>query len=199
MTIEQINNLDSSYKSFELIKSQSELFWEETNNEFNRNYIQKDTKWNEGLSEFELIDFQNQLGIKFPESLQNYYRVMNGLNLPGVYINEGEIEYKSVFYSYPNDIELIKSIIQSTLKTFEVKENQVPFIFPYYGNRYLIFNEQENVLSIMNDVIYWSDNLCKAIAQDIFARKIDFRELELSKLYKTDFWTLKVENEMYET
>lgn len=190
MTIQEINDLDSSFESFEFLKIKSELFWE---NEFDleiRNFIPYNTKWNEGLSVNELIDFQNQMNVEFPESLKNYFLVMNGINFPSK--NSIKEYHNHYFYQYPIDIGLIKSNSISIFSHFSVNKMNTPFIFSYYGNRYLIFNEQQIVLSIMNDVVYWSDNLCKAIAQDIFARKIDFRKLKLKKVDNTDFWTNEI-------
>lgn len=124
---------------------------------------------------------------------------MNGLDKPGIDINNGEdeIEYGgTIFYSYPEDIELIKSeiewILEENLVTKEDIESKiVPNIFPYYGNRFLILNNQEPVLSMRGtDIIYWAANLCKGIAQDIF--EFNHNKIKKERLNETEFWENKV-------
>lgn len=65
-----------------MIKKESEKYWEQINLDLCwRFQIQEGSKWKKGLSEFQLEDFQKQLGIIFPESLKNYYHTMNGLGI----------------------------------------------------------------------------------------------------------------------
>ena len=78
--------------------------------------------------------------------------------------------------------------MESVFENFDaINSNEfVPNILPYYGNRYLILDKQEEVLSIMNDIIYWSDNLCKGLAMDIF--DINHQNLEKAELIKNNYW-----------
>lgn len=157
--------------------------------------IQEGSKWKKGLSETELEDFQQQLNITFPESLKNYYRTMNGLNKSGIDNNggEGEIDFGPTFYSYPDDIPIIKSTIEWTMEANRVtkeiiKEQNVPSIFPYLGHRFLILDHEEVVLSMYgNDIILWGDNLSMGIATDIFSLYARSKKIDTNS-----FWNKKI-------
>ncbi len=170
---------DSSIDFFEKLKSESEKFWEVT--DINRKIfgfqIQNGTKWNKGLSENELMEFQKDVKLEFPEELKNFYRIMNGLDKKGINVNgnNGEgISFKPIYYSYPIDLELIKENINWIYESNEVnidlvEQNEIPKIFPIIGHRFLIIDENKQILSMYgNDIIYWSENISKLIATDIF-------------------------------
>ena len=112
MTKARYHKLDNSVSSFEFIKQQSEQYWEHIELKICWGFqIQEGSKWKKGLSEQQLLDFQRELGMTFPESLKNFYRTMNGLDKPGINNNGGEeeTEYGPTFYSYPDDISAIKN------------------------------------------------------------------------------------------
>ena len=199
MKIDELNNLNNSISSFEFLKKTSEKYWETSELILCWGLqIQQNSKWKKGLTESELIDFQNKIGFEFSESLKNYFRTMNGLDKFGININNGEdeIEYGTIFYSYPEDIELIKSEIKWILEENfvtkkDIESKAIPNIFPYYGNRYLILNNQEPVLSMQGtDILYWAENLCKGLAQDIF--EFNHNKIKKKKLNETEFWENKV-------
>lgn len=122
---------------------------------------------------------------------------MNGLDRPGIDNNggEGEIEFGTKFYSYPEDINIIKSqtewILEDNKVTDEIIQIQnVPSIFPYLGHRFVILDSEESVLSMYgNDVIFWAENLSKGIARDIFPinSKIDRKNINMNS-----FWNKKI-------
>lgn len=199
MEIDELNNLDNSISSFEFLKKKSEEYWETSELILCWGFqIQQKSKWKKGLTESELNDFQNKIGFEFPESLKNYFRTMNGLDKPGININnrEEEVEFGKTFYSYPEDIKLIKSEIEWVLDKNNVTKNDVeykiaPNIFPYYGHRFLILDNQQPVLSMHGaDIIYWAENLCRGIAQDIF--EFNHNKIKKNKLNETGFWNTKV-------
>ncbi|MBQ0152480.1 MAG: SMI1/KNR4 family protein [Chryseobacterium sp.] len=178
MTKKKYLHLDNSPASFQLIKLESEKLWKTIDLEDCWGFqIQEGSKWNKGLSEEQLKDFQNQMNLEFPKSLKNFYRTMNGLNKPSVNNNggEGTLEYGSLFYSYPEDIKIIKSQIEWVLEANKITQDEFktqnfPPIFPYFGHRFLIFDHPENALSMYgDDIIFWADNLSKGIAKDIFS------------------------------
>lgn len=191
-------NLDGSIASFQYLKEESEKYWEEIDLETLWGFqIQSGSKWKKGLLESELADFQQQLQIEFPESLKNFYRTMNGLTLPGINNNgnEGPITYGPKFYSYPEDIIKIKEQInwvfeENNLTRAVLKSKNIPQIFPYYGHRFLILDEEECVLSMYgNDIIFWETNLAKGIAKDIF----EFHNQDLKTIMKKNsFWKSKI-------
>lgn len=197
MTIDQLNNLDTSPASFEYIKSISEQEWKEvTLIECWGFQIQEGSIWNDGLTEKELNDFQNQIGFEFPESLKNFYRTMNGLNKPGIDIN-GDLKnknptFRSIFYSYPQDLGLIKENINWILESNnislqDIAKGKAPFVFPYFGHRFLVVDSNEQVLSMFgNDIIPWADNLVKAIVRDIF--NLNKGEIIMDKFKPIKYW-----------
>lgn len=200
MTIKKYLSLDNSLESFQLIKLESEIFWKsiELENCWGLQ-IQAGSKWNKGLSEEQLKDFQNQMNLEFPESLKNFYRTMNGLNKPAVNNNggEGTLEYGSLFYSYPEDIKIIKSQIEWVLEANKISQGDlktynIPRIFPYFGHRFLLFDHPENVLSMYgDDIIFWANILSKGIAKDIFYL-YSIKENKNSKIKK--FWNDRLDN-----
>lgn len=165
---------------FEIIKKLSNEYWE--NSEINTGVygfqIQKDTKWRVGLSDNEINEFENELGYKFPTALRNFYATMNGLDKKGinVYGNSGEdYTYRPIYYSYPDDLEIIKESIQwvyeETNMTIEkLKKDGFSRIFPVCHHRFVLIDDpKQRVLSMYgNDIIPWADNLSKLIATDIF-------------------------------
>lgn len=198
MKKKEYKKLDCSIESYQYLKEQSEKYWEEIELEILWGFqIQSGSKWKKGLLESELKDFQQQLQIEFPESLKNFYRTMNGLTLPGINNNgnEGPITYGPKFYSYPEDIIIIKEQInwvleENNLTRAVLKSKNIPQIFPYYGHRFLILDDEEFVLSMYgNDIIFWDDNLAKGIAKDIF----EFHNQDLKTIMKKNsFWKSKI-------
>lgn len=196
MTKSEYKKLDNSLNSFELIKQKSEKYWKSVDLKICWGFqIQEGSKWKKGLSEEQLNDFQNELKIIFPESLKNYFRTMNGLDKPGINNNGGEhgIEYGTIFYSYPEDIDEIKSQIEWILQENHVDKYNinayVPAIFPYLGHRFMILDDEEIVLSMWNtDIIYWAENLAKAIVSDIFTYHL---KMSLKNVNTKSFWNMK--------
>ena len=194
MILAEYKKLNNSISSFELIKETSEQYWEEINLDISYGFqVQQSSKWKQGLTEPQINDFEKKLGIRFPESLKNYYRTMNGLDKPGLNNGGGsEFEYGPTFYSYPEDIPIIKSEIEWVLDKNHIKKedvNNVPSIFPYLGHRFLILDNDEFVLSMYGaDIIFWSEKLSKGIAREIFP----YHDMEGLKKESTDsLWKTK--------
>jgi hypothetical protein len=191
MTINDINRLTTSINSFEFLKSESQKYWVNVELECcDGLQIQPESKWNKGLSENDLKDFQKKLGIEFTPSLKNYFRTMNGLDKLEININSysGDLEYGICMAKYPESINEIKNWVESVFDSFGANGTNefVPNIFPYYGNRYLVLDQKEIVLSIMNDILYWSDNLCKGLAMDVF--EVNYRKLNHEEFIRDNFW-----------
>lgn len=156
--------------------------------------IQNNSKWNPGLSVEILGSFQEELETEFPQSLKNFYLTMNGLDKLGINVGDGSESpnYHPTFYSYPNDTEIIKSQINWVHEANEFKErpnhqNTIPFVFPFFGHRFLVFDNNEQVLSMYgNDIIAWADNLSKAIWKDILYHRDDLLANDNFKPIK--FW-----------
>lgn len=180
MTTLHLETPDNSIEFFQELKLKSESCWatKKLNPNIYGYQIQPRSKWKEGLSEQEINSFELALGMTFPEELRAYYSVMNGLDQPAINIygmSEEPHSYSSLFYSYPQDLELIKSRINdvlahNNLSPTDFKEKGISRIFPILGHRYLLIDDdQGRTLSIyQNDVIYWADNLSISIANEIF-------------------------------
>jgi hypothetical protein len=70
-----------------------------------------------------------------------------------------------------------------------IKQNVAP-LFPYFGHRFLILDEEQHVLSMHSrDIIYWAHNLSKGIARDIFPF---FSKENLNEIDENSFWNKKV-------
>jgi len=169
-----INEVETStLETFEKIKKRTEKKWALMHPLW-VGQIQNDSKWKPGLTDEELKSFENEIGFKFPNSLKNFYKTMNGLDKSGITLTGNIADAYPVFYSYPEDLEIIRSQINwildgNEISLSDIKNGKAPFIFPYFGHRFLVFDDNEQVLSICGkDIIIWADNLAKAIVKDVF-------------------------------
>jgi len=180
---------DDSIFFFETIKRLSEEYWStiDINKGVYGFQIQRDTKWNNGLTDNQINDFEANLKIKFSRGLKNFYRTMNGLNKPGinVYGNDGtKHTFSPVYYSYPNDIEVIKEktkwvLYSNNLTNDNLNTYNIPKIFPVTGHRFIILDDNNQILSMYgDDIIYWADNISKLIATDIFENIYNIYDFE---------------------
>ena len=178
MELGNINTLDTSIATLEKIKELSEAYWKQVEYQEVYGYqVQEGSKWKPGLNEMELFLFEKEVGFKFPLSLRNFYRTMNGLDKPGINfqgdLNNTKTEFRPKFYSFPDDLALINDYINwiledNKISQEEIKSGKAPFIFPIYGHRFLIFDQNEQVLSMYgNDIITWAGNLAQAIVRDL--------------------------------
>ena len=172
---------DDSVSFFETIKKESEMFWADTslNKGIYGFQIQQDSKWRQGLNDKELQEFENSIGFSFPTPLRNFYKIMNGLTKQGInyYGNDGtQPAFRSVFYSYPDDLKLIQDQIEWIYKATSVKKAdldslKVSRIFPVYGNRFMLIDLPDKpILSMYGaDIIYYAENLSKLLSNEIFS------------------------------
>ncbi len=175
-----LRNPDNSIEFYKDLKTKSEEYWKtiELNESIYGFQTQKGTKWNKGLTEEQIDSFEIEIGIEFPEGLRNYYRVMNGVNLPSINIhgNSGEKPtYSRNFYSYPEDLVQIKEQIQWIYKSNHVTSNELvkqgfSRIFPVFGHRFILVDDTNGLVLSMygNDIIYWTDNISMLLANEIF-------------------------------
>ncbi len=193
---------DDSLSYFEGLKTVSELYWEETtpNNSIYGYQIMQHSKWRPGLHDEEILNFEKALGLPFPNALRNFYKTMNGLTKPGIniYGNDGTpFAYYPLFYSYPEDLELIKERIEwiysaNTITKEQLEVSGISRIFPIYSHRFLLLDVPGNpVLSMYgNDILFWADNLSKLLAIEIFNKIEDGRYFESNQkaLPLIKFW-----------
>ena len=134
------------------------------------------TRWNPGLADEFITEYENCLGIKFPYDFKIFLATMNGTNYPMVNIYGGSHEpsYGPGPYSYPENMDLIIQLMKNAkndpvelLQTM-VKQGfnlspETNFI-PIFAHRYLLSTENLNesiVLSIADpsDAIVYGNSL----------------------------------------
>lgn len=142
----ELKEPDNSIEFFKDLKIKSEEYWKtiELNKDVYGFQTQKGTLWNKGLTEEQIDSFETEVGIEFPEGLKNYYRVMNGVNLPAIniYGDSGEKPtYSNNFYAYPEDVAKIKEAIQwiyesNNVTAEDLNEKGISRVFPVFGHRF---------------------------------------------------------------
>ncbi|MCX6311277.1 MAG: SMI1/KNR4 family protein [Bacteroidetes bacterium] len=187
---------------FEKIKTLSEKYWNEIKlDKLLFGYqVQPKSKWKKGLSEEQLQEFEKVMGFEFPLPLRNFYLTMNGLDKPciNVYGNSGEdAAFQPIFYSFPDDLDLIKENIDWIYKKNKtdlnkLKKAKASRIFPVHGHRFILIDEPGFPILSMHagDIIYWKDNLSKVLATEIFPdieNEHDFLNISEKKRW-VKFW-----------
>ena len=182
-------------KDFIRLKKCTENYWNNKSiqEEIYGFQIQKGTKWNNGLSEEQIIEFQNIMGFEFPEILKDYYTVMNGIdkNQINVFGNSGEpYSYSKNIYGFPDDIKIIKDLIQWIYKEKEINEKEmadknISRIFPIYYHRFILIDHKEHSILSMygNDIILYANNIIDLFYKDELRKKI-----KLNNNIKINYW-----------
>ena len=186
---------------FETIKVLSNAYWAESdiNKSIYGFQIQANSIWKDGLTEYELQRFENELGYKFPTALRNFYKTMNGLDKKGINVfgNRGHrVVYAPVYYSFPDDLPVIREKIEwvysaTNTSAEELLQKGISRIFPVCGHRFVLVDDPgHKVLSMHgNDIIPWADNISKLIATDIFSNIYNVWDFESNpKGFNVPFW-----------
>jgi hypothetical protein len=190
---------DDSLSFFEDFKRASEFYWETVtlNREIYGYQIQPGSKWKTGLSDNELIKFENIVGFSFPASLKNFYKVMNGLDRPCINISGEKPVFESKFYSFTDDLDLIAEMIESIYKRNKISHNEIlksgiSRIFPIFAHRFMLIDVPGNPTLSMwgDDIIYWADNVSKLLIKDVFDRLLSATDYKNLTAYQPEikFW-----------
>ncbi|MEO6656457.1 MAG: SMI1/KNR4 family protein, partial [Pyrinomonadaceae bacterium] len=166
---------------FPWLKKASEEYWEtiEINQGIFGFQIQKGTKWLPGLSDEEVVKYEKEMGVSFPEIYKLYLKYMNGTDEPAinVYGECGEpYRYASGYYSYPRDWDSVKEKIKWIYDDFGVtpefiEETKIPPIMPIVSHRFIVLDRcaKNPVLSMYGrDSIFYAPSLESFLANDIF-------------------------------
>lgn len=135
--------------------------------------IQRGTRWNDGLTETEITDYEGVLNVRFPEDFRLMLSVMNGTDLPtiNVYGHCGEpFAYGVGVYSYPRDLDLVKERMELVQNDAAELSQELCINFPssdrlvpIFAHRYVVCRldpSESPVVSIMDlDAVYYGDNL----------------------------------------
>jgi hypothetical protein len=113
--------------------------------------FQQSTRWNPGLSEEKIAEYENVLGVRFPHDFRAFLHAMNGTDLPtlNIYGYRPEPPHTSVgVYSYPRNIELIKEMMEEVLEQRDILTATLAAdnfdlttaisLVPVYEHRYLV-------------------------------------------------------------
>lgn len=197
-------------------KHQSEQYFSTLKIDIEPLQTQQEIKWRPGLTEHELAVFQQELGFDFPEEIIEWYRTMNGTNLPVLHIlDEGDDKYYPACFQffYPEHLPKIKQLIQerlaiSGLNPEQMSKESIPFIFPVGDYEFMVIDKIANpiyYLSIahknhdVNQVyIYGSlsaDNLQSWLYKQTFQRTYFISDLQEfpDKARTTNYWTTEKE------
>ena len=166
-------------EAFRYLKKAANEYWQEIQigHSVYGYQIQPGAKWQEGLTEEALAEFQHEMGYVFPSVLRHYYLTMNGLDAPGVniYGSSGHsYAYRPIYYSYPDDLEIIKEQIDWILDSNGLSSKDLPSeasrIFPIMGHRFLLIDDPKHRILSMhgNDIIYWADSLSRLLLIETF-------------------------------
>lgn len=200
MSVENFQFHENPNVFFPWLKKLSEKLWENVGLEQGvfGFQTQSGTKWESGLIEDEIGDYEKELGFDFPEIYKFYLRNMNGTDKPAtnIYGNGETTASAPHYYSFPQDLEAVKDRIKWIYDEFfvdeeEVKRERIPHIIPIVSHRFLIAdNCQANpVLSMYGrDVIIYAPNLQSFLIADIF-KKHSFAPTDLTfqiKLWLND-------------
>ena len=182
-------------EDFVNIKEITENYWnsKSINKKVYGFQIQKGTKWNNGLSEQEIIEFQNIMGFEFPEILKDYYTVMNGVDKEqiNVYGDSGEqYSYSKMLYGFPKDIQIMNDLIQWIYDENEINEAEmvnknISRIFPIYAHRFMLIDTNEHSILSMygNDIILFANNII-----DLFNMEFGIKKLKINHDIYINYW-----------
>lgn len=132
--------------------------------------FQRGTRWNPGLSEETIAEYESVLRARFPHDFRTFLRAMNGTDIPtlNIYGYCSEPPRQSVgIYSYPRDIEIVKRRIEDVCEsraeiTTDLAEQGFDLsveatLVPIYGHRYVVCTSDLNSSAVLSVVVYSTD------------------------------------------
>jgi hypothetical protein len=137
--------------------------------------FQQDTRWNAGLSNEQIADYESALKARFPHDFRAFLRKMNGTDLPtlNVYGSCGEPHCQSVgVYSYPRDIELVKRRIEDISGSrAEIASDLLEqgfhlppeaMLVPVFAHRYIVCSSNLDDSVVLSIVVHDTDAIVYA-------------------------------------
>jgi hypothetical protein len=146
--------------------------------------IQRSTRWNPGLSEQEITEYERALGVQFPDEFKAFLRVMNGTDRPtiNIYGSCGEAPREGAgIYAYPRDLKIVKEMmgrcqkewtqLSATMAAQGFRLTEDAKLVPIYAHRYVVCTGEHNagmVLSIQSadDAIVYADSLTEYLEKE---------------------------------
>jgi hypothetical protein len=151
--------------------------------------IQAQTRWNPGLTDKTVMQYEVAVGASFPPDFKTFLRCMNGTDIPAIDVRGSSGEpprFAPGFYSYPRDLELIKKRIESVSTdkpqlsaTLEEQGFHLPDdakLIPIYSHRYLVCSpsiDSGPVLSIWDasDAIVYGRSLLEYLEKEVLSER----------------------------
>lgn len=186
-------NVNIALKSFLTeFKRKTEEKWSELTHDPNISgfQLQKGTRWNPGLSDEKIAEYEASIGVQFPHDFKAFLREMNGTDIPtlNTYGHSGQPPRESIgVYSYPRDIEIVKQLINNVsdpkyrIDLADVLAKQgfdLPSeakLVPIYIHRFVVCTPNLNssvVLSIMDtDAIVYGGSLKEYLEKEFLSKR----------------------------
>ncbi len=147
--------------------------------------IQKNTKWNEGLTVSDIEELENHFGFKFPNDYFEMLKSINGFETLQISIDpDGNIpdEFERRCYQYPIDLKNIKwlmeeiddykEVIKECLSQSYFNSTEIEGFIPLYGHRVLVVLKDKTkspVLSIWgSDIIIYGKSLIEYWCNELY-------------------------------
>ena len=171
-----IQPIDDEFLAF--FKSETETTWQhkQLNPAIFGYQIQNGTRWNSGLTEAQVSNYESDLEVQFPHDFKRLLRYMNGTDSPSMNIY-GSSGYphrtRHDVYSYPRDLAAVREMIAwveddrkklaLVLSDQEYELQPDARLVPIYAHRYVVCGADPNestVLSISGtDAIVYGNSL----------------------------------------
>jgi hypothetical protein len=152
--------------------------------------FQPGTRWNRGLSDAEIAQYEAAVGARFPLDFRLFLRQMNGTDKPTLDIRgvSGEPHrHGPGFYSFPADLERVRQVIdqaqrdrfqlRATLKAEEFELSDDANLIPIFAHRFVVCDpasEKSPVLSIYDadDAIIYGNSLQEYLEGEILRPRL---------------------------
>jgi hypothetical protein len=151
--------------------------------------FQRGTRWNEGLSDEMVSEYEMVLRVRFPYDFKAFLREMNGTDLTtlNVYGSCGEPLRESVgVYSYPRDIETVKARIDDihasrTEITADLARQGFDLpseasLVPIFAHRYVVCTGEPNSSVVLSIVVNEVDAIVYGSSLQEYLEKEFLRE-----------------------
>jgi hypothetical protein len=132
--------------------------------------FQHGTRWNPGLADDKIAEYENDLGVRFPDDFGVFLREMNGTDLPtlNIYGYCGEPPRTSVgVYSYPRDLEIVKQRIEDLRESWDEIVRDLAEqgfnlpaeakLVPIYAHRYVVCTSNLDCSVVLSIVVHSTD------------------------------------------
>lgn len=176
--------IDSDFLSE--LKNATEMLWssQTINPSIYGFQFQRGTRWLPGLSDQQIIAYEDVLSTKFPLDFRTVLSAMNGTDLPtlNVFGSSGVAPLQSVgVYSYPRDVGVVKQligIVQENRDEIALDLASQGFhlpaqasLLPIFGHRYVVCTRKLNTSAVLSIVVDDVDAIVYANSLREYLRK----------------------------